>query len=89
MAEAVFGGPTSIKLQLEGQTFGNLLQLQRETNKIIRGYSTAWFSDITCIKRQWPERYQRCVFHFEEYFEKKVQLHFITLTVDNVIDVGT
>ena len=43
MAQAVFGGPASIKLQLEGQTFANLLQLRRETNKIIRGYSTACF----------------------------------------------
>ena len=43
MAQVVFVGPASIKLQLKGQTFDNLQQLQRETNKITRGYSTAWF----------------------------------------------
>ena len=57
MAQAV---SASIKLQLKGHTFDNLPQLQRETNKIIQGYSTAWLSDITCNKRQWPEWHQRC-----------------------------
>ena len=53
---------------VEGTHIWQFATTSRETNKIIRVYSTAWFSDV--IKRQWPERHQRCVFHFGAYFEK-------------------
>ena len=50
MAQAVFVGPASIKLQLKGQTFDNLLQLQRETNISFEGFLRLGFRMLHVLR---------------------------------------